>query len=106
VIDVEVTSGPKTGVASSPDTKKSINCGRPAADVNKGKPLKKMTIVEFLRIKIFDLDNHLIGLEHPTCHHYQDGSGRSDSDPADPVGSFQMRALAAFSVSGHRTVVP
>jgi hypothetical protein len=68
MIDIEVTSGPKTGVASSPDTKKSIHRGRPAADVNKGKSLKKMTIVEFLRIKTCDLDNHQVGLEHPTCH--------------------------------------
>jgi len=105
VIDFEVTSGPKTGVASSPDTKKSINCGRPAADVNKGKPLKKMTIVEFLRIKICDLDNHHVGLEHPTCHRYLNAFIRSDSARAHLKRGFKMRALAAFSVSGRRTVM-
>src|ERR1700690_498705 len=54
----EVTSGLKTGVVPSPDTKKSMNRGWSAADVNKGKPLEKMTIIEFLRIRICDLDNH------------------------------------------------
>ena len=92
----EVTSGPKTGVASSPDTKKSINCGRPAADVNKGKSLKKMTIVEFLRIKKCDLDNHQLGLEHPTCHRYPDALVRSDSEPADPVSSFSNASIGGL----------
>ena len=54
----EATSGLKTGVAPSPDTKKSINRGWSAADVDKGKSLEKMTIVEFLRIRICDFDNH------------------------------------------------
>jgi hypothetical protein len=57
----EVTSGLETGVVPGPDTKKSMNRGWSAADVNKGKPLKKMTIVEFLRISIGDLDNHYRG---------------------------------------------
>jgi hypothetical protein len=38
---VEATSGLKTGVIPSPDTKKSMNRGWSAADVDKGKSLKK-----------------------------------------------------------------
>jgi len=44
----EVTSGLKTGVASSPDTKKSSGRGWSAADVNEGEPLEEKAIVKFL----------------------------------------------------------
>jgi hypothetical protein len=92
----EVRSGPETGVASSPDKKKSINCGRAAADVNKGEPPEKMTSVEFLRIKMGDLDSHHIGLEHSTCHRYPDGFVRSNSVRTDQVGGFSNTRIGGL----------
>jgi hypothetical protein len=64
-----------------------------------------MTIVEFLRIKIGDLDNHqaVLSTRHATA--IRTVPSRAILNRLTRSAAFQMRALAAFSVSKEYSVM-
>jgi hypothetical protein len=81
-----------------------MNRGWSAADVDKGKSLKKMTIVEFLRISICDFDNHydlsLAPNMPPLCERFYPATSAAHFESAS---GFQTQAMTGSSYLGNRT---